>query len=44
MLLEGKLIQARFPSQCNVFDNNVAMLDGKLPYESQRTLDTHCPM
>ena len=38
MLLEGKLTQARFPSRCNVFDNNVAMLDGKLPYESEHTL------
>ena len=34
MFLEGKLTQARFPSWCHVFDNNVAMLDGKLPYES----------
>ena len=34
MLLEGKLTPARFPSRCNVFDNNVAVLDGKLPYES----------
>jgi len=34
MLLEWKLTQAIFPSRCNVFDNNVAVLDGKLPYES----------
>ena len=29
-----KLTLARFASWCNVFDNNVAMLDGKLSYES----------
>ena len=34
MLLEGKLTPARFASWCNVFYNNVAVLDGKLPYES----------
>ena len=33
MLLEGKLTPARFASWCNIFDYNVAMLDGKLPYE-----------
>ena len=45
MLLEGKLTLARFASWCNVFDNNVAMLDGKLPYESWNTLAfTHCSM
>ena len=38
MLLEGKITQARFPSRCNVFDNNVAVLDGKIPYESYNTL------
>ena len=38
MLLEGKLIPARFPSWCNVFDDNVAVLDGKLTYESYHTL------
>ena len=39
MLLEGKLTLARFPSWCNVFDNNVAVLDGKLPYESLTDLN-----
>ena len=34
MLLEGKLTPARFSSWCNVFDKNVAVLDGKLPYEN----------
>ena len=38
MLLEGKLTPARFPSWCNVFDDNVAMLDGKIPYEGKCTL------
>ena len=33
MLLEGKLTSTRFTSWCNVFDDNVAVLDGKLPYE-----------
>ena len=28
------LTSARFLSWCNVFDNNVAVLDRKLPYES----------
>ena len=28
MLLEGKLTPARFPSWCNVFDDNVVVLDG----------------
>ena len=42
MLLEGKLTPARFPSWWNVFDDNVAMLDEKLHYESLHTLDfTH---
>ena len=34
MLFEGKLTPARFPSWCNVVDDNVTALDGKLPYES----------
>ena len=34
MLLERKLTPARFASWCNVFDDNVVVLDGKLPYES----------
>ena len=34
MLLEGKLTQTRFASWCNVFDDSVDVLDGKLPYES----------
>jgi len=34
MLLEGELTPARFPSWCNVFDNNVVVLDEKIPYES----------
>ena len=38
MLLEGKLTSATFPSWCNVFDNNVVVLDGKLAYESLHTL------
>ena len=38
MLLEGKLTRARFASWCNVFDDNMAVLDGKIPYESYHTL------
>ena len=38
MLLDRKLTPARFPSWCKVFDDNVVVLDGKLPYESQHTL------
>ena len=38
MLLEEKITLDRFPSWCNVFDNNVDVLDGKLPYESYQTL------
>ena len=34
MLLEEKLTPARFASWCNVFEDNVTVLDGKLPYES----------
>ena len=34
MLLEEKLTLVRFPPWCNVFDDNVAVLDEKLPYES----------
>jgi len=34
MLLEEKLTLARFASWCNAFDDNVAVLDEKLPYES----------
>ena len=42
MLLEGKLTPARFLSWCNVFDNNVVMLDEKIHCESLHTLDfTH---
>ena len=37
-MLEGKLTPVRFASWCNVFDDNVAVLDEKLPYKSQRTL------
>ena len=33
MLLEGKLTPTRFPSWCTVFDDNVGVLDEKLPYE-----------
>ena len=29
-MLEGKLTLVRFSSWCNVFDDNVAVLDGKL--------------
>ena len=34
MLLEGNLTPTRFPSWCNVFDDNVVVLDRKLTYES----------
>ena len=34
MLLEEKLTLATFASWCNVFDDNVAVLDGKIAYES----------
>ena len=34
MLSGGKLTPTRFPSQCNVFDDNVVVLDGILSYES----------
>ena len=33
MLFEGKLTPAIFPSWCNVVDDNVGVLDEKLPYE-----------
>ena len=33
MLLEEKLTPDRFSSWYNVFDNNVDVLDEKLPYE-----------
>ena len=36
MLLEEKLTPAKFASWCNVFDDNVAVLDGKLLYETNR--------
>ena len=39
MLFEGNLTPARFPSWCNVFTDNVVVLDGKLPYECYQTLD-----
>ena len=32
-MLEGKLTPTRFPSWCNVFDDNVVVLDRKLPYK-----------
>jgi len=38
MLLEGKLTTVRFPSLCNVFDDNVVILDETLPYKSYHTL------
>ena len=31
---KGKLVIARFPSSCYVFDNIVFVLDRKLPYEN----------
>ena len=34
MLLEGKLTPTRFLSWCNVFDNNVTVLEGKLPLKA----------
>ena len=34
MLLGAKLAPTRFPSWCNVFDDNVVVSDGKLTYES----------
>ena len=37
-MLKGKLTPTIFPSWCNVFDNNVVVLDEKLPYRSQHTL------
>ena len=37
-MLEEKLTPIRFSSWCNVFDDNVAMLDEKLPYEIEHTL------
>ena len=37
-MLEGKLTLAIFASWCNVFDENVAVLDGKLHYERLHTL------
>ena len=33
MLLEGKLTTTIFPSRCNAFDDNAAVLDEKLPYK-----------
>ena len=40
-----KLTVARFPSWCIVIDDNVVVLDGKIPYESLHTLYfTHCAM
>ena len=38
MLSEEKLALTRFSSWCIVCDNNVAVLDGKIPYESYHTL------
>ena len=34
MLLEGKITRVRFPYQCNVYDDNVVLLDGKLTFVS----------
>ena len=34
MLFEEKLTPIRFSSLCNVFDDNVVVIDEKLPYES----------
>ena len=45
MFYERKVTLARFPSWCNVIDDNVVMLDRKLPYEIYRTLGfTHHAM
>ena len=33
MIEGGKLTLAIFPTRCNVFDDNVVVLHGKLPYE-----------
>ena len=42
MFYEWKLTPTRFPSWCNVIDDNVVVVDGKLQYESLDTLDfTH---
>ena len=30
---EGNIARIIFSSWCNLFDDNVAVLDGKLPYE-----------
>ena len=38
MLLERKLTLARFPLWCNVFDDSMALLDGKIPYEGYDTI------
>ena len=35
---QQKLTSTRFPSWCNVIDDNVVVLDGKLSYESYSTL------
>ena len=42
-MLEGKLTQVRFPSWCNVFDDNVAMLDGKLHYQKPTHINFYAP-
>ena len=45
MKLEEKLNLARFPSWYIVIDDNVVMLDGKIPDEGLHTLDfTHSAM
>jgi len=33
MLLEGKLTLGRFSSWCNIFDDDMVVLDGKPPYD-----------
>ena len=37
-MLEGKITLARFASWCNVFDDNVVVLDRKLVYKRKHTL------
>ena len=37
MLLGGKLTPTRFPSWCNVFDDNVVVLDGNYLVKANST-------
>ena len=45
MLLKGNITPARFPSWCDIYDDNVVVLDRNLAYENKHTLAfTHCAM